>query len=148
MIKLVPFDDFFLELSWLWLQDANLRSLIDTPEIVKAEQILWYKRLPYKKDYIIKGINSNNIPIGVAGLKNINSNVAEYFGYIGDKENRGKGYGSQILDLIFNLAQKQNIRTVNLKVIKSNIPAIKLYQKYGFVETNIAENSILMTKQI
>jgi [ribosomal protein S18]-alanine N-acetyltransferase len=47
---------------------------------------------------------------------------------------RGKGYGNAIVEDLINLAGEFNISSMTLEVRVSNIPAIKLYSKYGFME--------------
>lgn len=147
MVRRVKFDENYLQLSWKWLQDAELRSLIGAPETTKKEQLEWYKSLNNKKDYIIVGIETTK-PIGVAGLKNINAKEAEYFGYIGDKENRGKGLGRKILDEIFVIATELRLSVIQLRVLEFNVHALKLYEKYGFTRTHQEHGYIFMMKKI
>ena len=67
MLKIVKFDENYLSRSWDWLQNDELKKLMDAPEITKQQQLQWYKSLHLRKDYIIVGIETEE-PIGVAGL--------------------------------------------------------------------------------
>ena len=146
MLKLVKFDKRYLDLSWHWLQDQNLRKLIDADAITQTAQLKWYNSLSSRADYLIFGVETEK-PIGVVGLKNIKGNEAEYFGYIGDPENRGKGFGKKILEEIFLIASEMKLETIHLRVLEFNNHAIRLYQNYGFVETNNKDNYIFMIKK-
>jgi len=96
-IILVNYSKLFLDLSWKWLNDAEIKKLTDTPDFTKSEQENWYNSLQYKNDYLIFGILYDNEPIGVCGLKNVSKDDCEYWGYIGEKKHWGKGLGKQIL---------------------------------------------------
>jgi len=69
-------------------------------------------------------------------------------------EFRGIGVGSRILEHMIEDAVKKGIKKMTLEVRKSNESAIKLYQKYGFVNEGIrksyyadnGEDAIIMWK--
>lgn len=53
---------------------------------------------------------------------------------IGASEYRGKGYGRDMLRLILNYAFSElNLYRVNLTVMEYNAPAVKAYERVGFV---------------
>ena len=147
-MTLAPFDVLFLELSWDWLNDEELRILVDIPKITKNQQLKWFHELPTKNDYLIWGILFGNNPIGVSGIKNINNNSGEYWGYIGDKNYWGKGLGSFMIQLIEMEAKKIKLSKLHLKVLISNKKAIQLYQKSGFVQISVTDSHIFMQKII
>jgi len=148
LVELVEFDVEFLNLSWKWLKDKELRHLISATDISKDEQLIWYNNLKIKTDYLIWGINANHKPVGVTGLKKITKTDCEYWGYIGEREYWGKGIGVKIMELLENLARGKGLQSIWLKVNKDNIRAIKLYEKMMYrVEMN-TEISIIMRKQL
>lgn len=54
---------------------------------------------------------------------------------IGDKEHRGKGYGTEAISLMLRYAFCElNLHRVTLDVISNNPAGIRCYQKVGFVE--------------
>lgn len=57
---------------------------------------------------------------------------------IGEKDYRGKGYGSKAIMLLINKTKKLNISKIYLEVRPDNIHAIKAYKKCGFVEKGIS----------
>ncbi len=99
---------------------------------------------PIHKDYIIKGIELNGKPIGACGLKKIKNEEAEYWGYIGEKDCWGKGYGKAIIDFMIEIGKQKSLTSLYLNVIKANIRALGLYSKMGFVIEHEDENNIKM----
>lgn len=67
---------------------------------------------------------------------------------------RGRGIGALLLESALDEAKKRNISAVTLEVRKSNEPAIKLYNSFGFEAAGIrpgyyekpAEDAIIMWK--
>lgn len=131
-LSLVEYDEVFLQASWNWLNDKEIRYLTQTPEFSKEDQLAWFKLLSAKADYKIWGIKFNLEKIGAAGLKNIDNGKAEYWGYIGEKKYWGQGLGSLILDEIMLQANKLSLSEIYLKVLKNNVRAYRLYINKGF----------------
>lgn len=52
---------------------------------------------------------------------------------ITEKE-RGKGYGTLLMNEIKNIQEKENIQRIELNVFAFNESAVKLYKKLGYVE--------------
>lgn len=77
-IKLVNYSKIFLELSWDWLSDPEIRVLTNTPIFTKNEQRKWFDSLKNRKDYIIWGIQVDNTPIGACGLKILQIKIANF----------------------------------------------------------------------
>jgi RimJ/RimL family protein N-acetyltransferase len=138
MITFVAYDQVFLELSWKWLHDPEIKELTMTPDFTKEDQQLWFETISNRIDYKIWGIVCNAHPIGVCGIKNITLSDGEYWGYIGDKNFWGIGIGSFMLKFILLEAKKMTLKSVWLTVSINNERALKLYEKYGFEkeETN------------
>ncbi len=79
----------------------------------------------------------NDELIGNCGIMKIRQKdrCAEVGIFIGDEQNRGKGYGAEalmlLLDFCFNY---QNLHNVQLSVMSFNTRAINCYKKVGFKE--------------
>jgi len=144
MIRFVDYKEDFLEKSWLWLNDAEIKYLTNTPNFSKEEQKKWYESLKSRKDYIIYGITFNNKLIGACGLKNITHIDAEYWGYIGEKKYWGMGFGIAILDEMIHKAKGLRLVKLWLKVIKDNERAIGLYKKKNFAIKKEFGNEYIM----
>jgi len=64
------------------------------------------------------------------------------------KEYSGKGVASQLMQMCISYAEEQKFGTIILEVFKHNNGAIKLYGKYGFYQTEIKGDSIIMQKNL
>lgn len=147
-VELTEYTSEFLEYSWIWLNDDEIRKLTDTPIFDRQSQKKWFNSLDSKKDYLIWGILFEGIPIGACGLKNITLNDCEYWGYIGNKNYWGKGFGKEIVLKLIEIAKQKNLNSIWLKVLKNNNRAIKLYKKLGFNVENETETMLLMRIEI
>ncbi len=138
------YDEDYLELSWQWLNDPEIKELTQTPDFTREQQRAWFDSLAERKDYMVWGINVNNTKIGVAGLKNINDKEAEYFGYIGAKEYWSKGLSRPILDFIKLEASRLGLNRIYLKVSARNPRAVKAYQNNGFTVEHTQYDLVFM----
>ena len=72
------------------------------------------------------------------------------------KDFRKKQIAFKIFEFLLNELKKNNVKKIFLEVRKSNIPAINLYIKCGFIEireivdyySNPKENGIMMLKEV
>ena len=144
-VKLVDFDQKYLDNSWNWLYDHELKEMTSAPLITKDEQLKWFESIKKKDNYLIWGIEVDTKPIGACGLKNINRIEGEYWGYIGEKSYWGKGIGSMMMNMIIGKAKELKLKKIYLKVLKVNFRAIKLYEKFNFIITENQKDTIIMT---
>ncbi|MBG9546288.1 GNAT family N-acetyltransferase [Cytobacillus firmus] len=140
MLKLEPFTekDFDLLISW-----------ISTPELMVQwsgahfkfpldhEQLAKYIRsgnLETSSDYICKVIANDeiigHISLGRVDRVNESARIGKVFIH---PAARGKGYASEMIHQILNLAfQELKLNRVSLGVFDFNLPAIKIYEQAGF----------------
>ena len=90
--------------------------------------------------------------VGFAGIINIIDEI-NIMNIVVKKDKRGFKIGSRLLETIFKISKQLKAKTIILEVNKKNLPAIKLYQKYGFKQVglrkkyyNNTDDAILMTK--
>ncbi|MCW2473042.1 MULTISPECIES: GNAT family N-acetyltransferase [unclassified Symbiopectobacterium] len=133
MLSLVKYDDEFLELSWFWLNDLEIKNLTMTPDFTREQQKNFYNTLGARGDYKIYGVVYDGHKIGAAGIKNIEGTTGEYWGYIGDKSYWGRGIGTTLIKEIIQVAQRDGMKKLTLKVFSTNQRAFFLYKKCGFV---------------
>lgn len=102
--------------------------------------------------YLVAKIN--NQVVGFAGIIPI-VDEADISNIVVHKDFRNQKIGSCLLKGLLSLAFSLNLKIINLEVRESNVPAIKLYEKYGFEICglrnkyyNNTENAILMKKKI
>ena len=87
-----------------------------------------------KTKYIIA--RENNEIVGFAGIliifdeANLNNIVVK-------KSCRGRGIGGELLETLIDLCSDLNLKTFTLEVNVENVPAIKLYEKFGFKNLGI-----------
>ena len=100
--------------------------------------------------YLVAKIN--NMVVGFAGIIPI-IDEADISNIVVHKDFRNQHIGSYLLEALLSLAISLNIKTINLEVRESNVPAIKLYESFGFEVCglrkkyyNNSENAILMKK--
>lgn len=73
-----------------------------------------------------------------------------------DKRNQGKHIGQELVGALFTLGEQLKTEAYTLEVRVSNTPALKLYQKMGFVEEGIRpgfydkpkEDAVIMWKRL
>jgi len=137
-LSFVEYTEVFLEKSWIWLNDTEIKKLTLTPTFTKEQQVRFFKTIKERDEYLIKGILFNSSPIGACGLKNIDkqNQTAEFWTYIGEKQMWGKKLGVRILDEMLNHARILDLKSITLKVSVDNIRAISLYEKIGFIKTS------------
>lgn len=85
--------------------------------------------------------------LALIGERPIGYSLASSAGMQGDllsisiiPEMQGKGYGHQSMDKILKAAKVIGITEIFLEVRPSNLPAIKLYKKFGGKQTGIRKN--------
>lgn len=88
--------------------------------------------------------------IGFAGILLIIDQV-NIMNIVVKKDKRNFGIGSLLLEEIIRYSKIHNATSITLEVNEKNIPAIKLYEKYGFKQVglrkkyyNNEDNAILM----
>jgi RimJ/RimL family protein N-acetyltransferase len=147
-IRLVPFSREYLDRSWVWLNDPETKRLTMTPDFTREDQERFFAGLP-RDDYRIWGVAlEDGAPIGAAGLKNFRGGVAEYWGYIGEAAERGKGHGRAMLRLIEEQAERLGLNALDLRVADYNAAAVALYRRSGFAETERGNGVLLMGKEL
>ena len=148
-VSFVEFDHRFLQQSFFWLTDPEIKKLTDTPDISRDRQEQWFRSLPAKKDYYIRGILVGNEPIGAVGIKNITDSEGEYWGYIGEKNFWGHGIGNLMVGEMIGVAiRKYTLKEIYLKVAIQNLRAIALYKRIGFTVQNTDERFHYMRYQL
>lgn len=85
------------------------------------------------------------VPIDEAHITNI----------VVKKDERGKHIGTQLLEKLINMAQKQRLKCITLEVNVNNKNAIQLYKKHNFEEVgrrkkyyNNTDDAIIMTLKL
>ncbi|MBR5175311.1 MAG: GNAT family N-acetyltransferase [Bacteroidales bacterium] len=131
-VTLTAYTEEFLERSFHWLNDPEIRFLTDTPAVTREGQRRWFEGLPERPDYMVWGVLADNQPVGVCGIKQIVEREGVYFGYIGEKDCWGRGFGRRMMELVEDRARKAGLEKLKLTVIKENERARSLYERMGY----------------
>ena len=89
--------------------------------------------------------------VGFAGILKI-LNEANIMNIVVKKDKRKLGIGKQLLSELIKISKEQKMESITLEVNEHNIPAIALYEKFGFKTVGIRkkyynniDSAILMT---
>jgi RimJ/RimL family protein N-acetyltransferase len=130
---------------------------INDPEIIQhtnyyrpvseMEQKEWFSDTTYFRNNFVFGIEHLNdkILIGTCGLYEYDpiSRKSELRMKICDKSYRGKGIGADALQLLLSYGFKDvNLNRIWLKVLLDNTPAVKLYERAGFIHEGVLRNDM------
>lgn len=139
------YDKKCLDKSWVWLQDSEIKELTMTQDFTLQDQIEFFEKLTFRSDYKVWSVILNDKEIiGAAGLKNHRGNLAEYWGYIGEKKYWNKGLGRSLVNAVEQKARDLNFKELDLKVAVTNTRAIALYEKVGYlIDLKSSEESYL-----
>jgi len=140
-INLVPLTGDDAEACFVWLNDMAITvDLGQEPLPAGLDRQREYLKEMYahtQKNRLILGIQlkGDGSLIGTGGLSHIEwvNQRAELTLYIGQKDQQGKGYGTEATRLILDHAfRKLNLHSVMLRAIDYNAAAIACYRKCGF----------------
>lgn len=96
---------------------------------------------------LICGIHNDKI-IGFSGLITDDCRNKGIFEIFIHKNYRNAGIGKVLTQAIIKYSQNIELKQINLSVRKNNIPAIRLYEKMGFIKQSRDENSIVYRKKL
>lgn len=88
--------------------------------------------------YIIAKTNDGEI-IGFAGIK-ILVDTADIMNIVTKKSWRNQGVGNLLLNSLVSLCKKLNLSSLSLEVSEDNLPALHLYEKFGFKRVGLRNN--------
>jgi RimJ/RimL family protein N-acetyltransferase len=131
-LQLVEYTQEYLDWSWQWLNDPEIRDLTMTPVFSREDQRRFFDSIGSRGGYDIWGVAFRDEPVGAAGLKNQRDGIAEYWGYIGKRELWGRGLGRSMVAGVEAKALQLGFSTLDLQVSAANQRAISLYRRMGF----------------
>ncbi len=133
-----------------WRNDPHLIACLGAPYRFINEDVdsSWYESYLHSRNNsvrcaIVDGEREDEV-LGLISLMNINyiNRSAELHIMIGSEANRGKGIGTfAVRAMLEHAFQNMNLRRIELGVLENNIPAIRLYEKTGFVKEGMKRQS-------
>lgn len=141
MVKLAPLHPAHVAHFYTWLRDPEViaYSLSAFQSLKTKEQIdQWFAATLAQANTLNWGIYlaETNALIGYAGLTGISvtNHAGEYFIFIGEKAQWGKGVGTAVTKQILHLGFTQHqLNRIMLTVSEWNTGGVKAYTKAGFV---------------
>jgi len=91
---------------------------------------------PYSRYYVL--ILNEEI-IGYCGMW-VMFDQAQITTFVIEKEHQRQGYSKYLMDKIISVANESKCENITLEVRVSNVAAISLYKKYGFIIANIRKS--------
>jgi len=99
-----------------------------------------YAKKLFEKSTLCVQTENNKIVSLVAGYtKNLTDNMAFVSLIATYDEAKGKGYATKLLNEFIDICREKKISAVHLYVYTGNTPAEKMYQKVGFVKSDIQD---------
>lgn len=133
-----------------WLNDEEVTAGLHTTHTIttedSAEEML-ESIIDKKKPSFEIILKEDDRAIGSVILTSVNEldRTATIGVYIGEKEYRGKGYGTEALRAIIRYGfDYLNLHNINLSVISYNENALRCYQKLGFQEYGRRHECVLV----
>ena len=135
--------------TYTWLQDAMLRKLFMLLAVPTWEQhVNFFKKLSTDETQNFFCIYNGNEHIGNCGIKYLNTSEPDIYIYIGNDNNKHKGYGYEACKELIKYIQLQySFLRIKVHVLKDNIPAINLYKKLGFIHCTPTDFDLTVWKE-
>jgi len=139
-------NDTPLILKWRNSEFVRNNFVIREP-FTERSQKKWLSGVIAKGKAVQYIILSGNSPVGSVYIKDIDyaHRNGEFGIYIGEKDFTGKGLSFSATKEILKIAfEKLKLHRVYLRVFPDNIPAIKTYEKAGFVKEGILRGTVFV----
>ena len=129
-----------------WINDSeNNRYLHYILPLEREKTEKWYEGLRNRADRYDATILSDDIPVGLIGLLNVDrlNRKAEYYILVGDRKQKGKGIATRASELILRYGFTQlGLNRIYLYTEVGNIPAQKLFEKIGFIKEGTLRSDV------
>ena len=148
-ISFRPYESNDAELIFKWFNDPVVTHYMFTgqrPKTVEQIRLLIEKSVNEDENVIfVVSDKKTNRPIGLVGLYEIDSATrkAEMRIIIGNRKYWGKGYGTEITELInYYGFDRLNLNRIYLGVTHENKGAIRVYEKAGYKREGVLKEDI------
>ena len=130
-------------------QSPGEQSIVDEPELAVYHEG-WMRK---GDEGVIAEVSGRSV--GAAWVR-LFSKEAPGYGFVSEDigeltiallpEYRGCGIGTMMLKRLLDLLARQGVHTLSLSVDPLN-PALRLYKRFGFIETGTIGDSLVMTRK-
>lgn len=127
------------ELIVSWRNDPdNYRNFLNAKPITLESHLKWFEGYlddDTRFDFIIE--DSSGTPIGTCGLSEISESGCEISYMIGALDARGKGYATEAIKALSELAFRElGVPVIEARILSHNVASRKAVEKCGFCEHN------------
>ena len=151
-LRLVDFEEVYLtEIYLSWLRNSQVNRYLVKP----SSQITFNEARSYclgllesSDNYFLAilhrqtGRHIGNVRLGPVDRY---LNTCRYSMMLGDTQYHGKGYGTEIVaSCLAYCFETLGFRRVHLEVVRSNIAAVRLYEKSGFTIESVKEKGLVL----
>lgn len=149
----LKFEDAFSFFEWVNNHDQILHNSPYKP-FLDLQYCEWFEQIQKLNDSVIFSIRliEKNEIIGTCHLQSIHwvNRTAELKIRIGNEKHQRKGYGTQATSLLLKFAfYELNLHEVHVHVFETNIAAIQMYERIGFVKKGImSETGFIDSNQL
>ncbi len=129
-----------------WIQAARLSVTEEQQQFLDRPIGILARGYVYRdKNARVYAVSNGEQIVGITLVKDMDEEPVCYDlqQFLIDKNYQNKGYGTQALEQILTLLKKERkYDCVEVCVHKNDIPAIRLYEKAGFVDTGYVDEDI------
>jgi UDP-4-amino-4,6-dideoxy-N-acetyl-beta-L-altrosamine N-acetyltransferase len=129
-----------------WRNSEHVAKYFQIPNIDEETHKNWLKSLNEEKPKNIAFlIEVDGKFVGLAYFLKIDYEIkqADWGMYIYNQDLRGRGIGATVIQKCIDFARRYDLIKIKLEVLNTNLGAIKLYEKSGFVFTKEKDDKIL-----
>lgn len=149
-VCLVPLEERDLPQLFTWINDRETVILSAPFKPVSQEQHRrWFEATRQREDmhvFAVRRLDSDEL-VGTCQLRDVDMRheSAELVVRIGDKRQRGKGVGTEAVRLLLEYGFNQlGLNRIQLHVFSDNLPAIRVYEKVGFIREGVMREHSLI----
>lgn len=133
-----------------WRNNVELIDLLGAPfRFINSEvDLRWFEHYMGNRQNTVRCAiteKGEEEILGLVSLTDIDylNQSAELHIMIGDKCNRGRGIGTfAVNEIVLHAFNNMNLHRIELSVLDSNIAAIRLYEKCGFIQEGLKRNVV------
>lgn len=127
-----------------WQRDTEYTRLLEVDPVTLSSAKHWrerFERTPNDRffGFAVRALADDKLIgfVNLMGVNHVNGNAWVGIG-IGERDYRGKGYGTDAMKLVLRFAFLElNLHRVTLNALATNARAIRAYEKCGFVMEGI-----------
>lgn len=144
-VSIRPFEKKDVPNKVRWINDdANNTYLHYNLPLNEKDTLAWFERNQGRKDRVDDVIEFEGVPVGIIGLLSVTEESGEYYVTMGESAYKGKGIAKQASRLILEYGFKElGLKEIYLYTEVDNKPAQHLFERCGFRQRGIAENSAM-----